>query len=330
MNHNLIERLQNFTLDRKLLSIDSNDRDISKWADPSEFEITCPQVYSNVESLRLINIQIPNKFYNISEELQNNKLRVNFNNTDLSTITLDDGLYTPIQLQTALQYELSRVNSDFVVKYNEVNSKMYFGNTDSDFSFNFDETISYNYNINGPCNTNIYDQHSNWGLGAILGFDKKIYTSSSHPDADKFSWEPNQPTWIANTTHIIVSPKPIDLDENQFIYIEIDKLNNCDEIQPFKINKHTNTNNGIMNSFFAKVPINKSEHNQSFSAKDIFLENISYFQPPIEKISKLKLKFRHHNGSLVNFHNYNVSLMIEINQIRNEIKNYNVRKPYTI
>ena len=37
-----------------------------------------------------------------------------------------------------------------------------------------------------------------------------------------------------------------------------------------------------------------------------------------EKLSKLKLKFRYHNGMLVNFHGQNVSLTIEINQIRND------------
>ena len=31
MNHQLIERMQNFTLNRKILSIDSNDRDNKKW-----------------------------------------------------------------------------------------------------------------------------------------------------------------------------------------------------------------------------------------------------------------------------------------------------------
>ena len=65
MNHQLIDRLQNFTLDRKLLSIDSNDRDINKWPNPYEFEVSCPQSYTNVESIRLISIQTPNVFYNI-------------------------------------------------------------------------------------------------------------------------------------------------------------------------------------------------------------------------------------------------------------------------
>ena len=38
----------------------------------NEFEIITPQIYTNVESLRLLNIKLPNQLYNISENLQNN------------------------------------------------------------------------------------------------------------------------------------------------------------------------------------------------------------------------------------------------------------------
>jgi glycosyltransferase involved in cell wall biosynthesis len=65
-------------------------------------------------------------------------------------------------------------------------------------------------------------------------------------------------------------------------------------------------------------------------ANDGYLETISYFQPPIDKIAKFKLKFRYHNGMLVDLHNCNISLSLEINQIRNEMNNYEVRSPFKI
>ena len=94
--------------------------------------------------------------------------------------------------------------------------------------------------------------------------------------------------------------------------------------------KYTNVNNGIINSYFAKIPIIKSDYNQSFSGKFNYNESLSYYQPPIERISKFKFKFRYHDGRLVDFQNYNFSFDLEINQIRNEIKNYDVRKPFTV
>ena len=326
-NHQLIERMQNFTLDRKILSIDSNDRDISKWPNSSEFEISCPQNYNNVESIRLVNIQTQNKFYNISEYLQNNKLLVEFNNSsDLSSVILDDGLYNEIQLQDSLKHEFKNIDPSFIVKFNEVNRKMYIGHPSSSFKLKFTGIISYN-NCGINNYNNIYKQNTKWGLGAILGFDKKEYSSNSNNN-NRFQYENSD--WIINSSNIIESPKTIDLNENEQIFIEVEKLNKSDEIKPYIIDKINNTNSGIVNSFFAKTPIITCQPNQSINNKECYIEGVSYFQPPLDKISKLKIKIRYHNGMLVNFNNSNVQLTFEINQIRNEMKKYEVRKPFLL
>lgn len=304
----LIERLQNFTLNRKILSVDSGDRDINKWPSSSEFEVSCPQDYNKVESIRLVTLQTPNTFYNISEYLQNNKLVI-----DNTLITLDDGFYTYTTLASELTSKLQNLTSHqgIAVTFNDVTKKITITNNNS-FTLNFDTVLNYSTtNINCKFNNyvDVFKQHSSWGLGAILGFDKKSYTSSN------------------NT---IISPKIVNLDDYQYIYIEAEKLNNADEIKPYLIDKINNTNSGIVNSFFAKVPIIKSNYNQSINNKECYIEGVSYYQPPLEKISKLKFRFRYHNGLLVDFQNFNVSLTLEINQIRNEIKNYDVRSPFLL
>ena len=325
MTHQLIERKQNFTLDRKVLSVDTNDRDINKWPNPCEFEVSCPQSYNNIESIRLLNIQTPNKFYNISEYLQNNKFIVKLN-TGEKIIVLDDGYYTISKLVTSLNNELSVNSINIKVKHNEVNNKIYFGHTSVVFSLIFNsQDLSYNNCYNSNYN-NIYKQHSKWGLGAILGFNKDTVTSKQESTKNKFQHELTN--WIGNGSYIIEPFKAVDLDEYQNIYIEIDKLNKSDEIKPYIVDKINNTNSGIMNSFFAKVPILKNEQNQSINTKDFCIEDVSYFQPPLENINKLKIKIRYHNGLLVDLQNYNISMTFEINQIRNEIKDYNVRTPY--
>lgn len=319
MAHQLIERKQNFTLDRKVLSVDTNDRDIDKWPNPCEFEVSCPQSYNNIESIRLLNIQTPNKFYNISEYLQNNKFKIEISGTNLDFIILEDGYYTIENLVKSLNNATT-----ISVKYNEVNNKIYFGHNHSFTMYFNDSDLSYNNCYNSNYN-NIYKQHSKWGLGAILGFNKEIVTSSTQSTKQKFQHESSN--WSSGH-YIIEPPKSVDLDEYQNIYIEIDKLNKSDEIKPYIVDKINNTNSGIMNSFFAKVPIFKNDNNQSINAKDFCIEGVSYFQPPLEKISKLKIKIRYHNGLLVDLQNYNISMTFEINQIRNEIKDYNVRTPY--
>ena len=311
MNHHhpLIKTSHNFVLDRKVLFIDSNDRDIERWPSASEFEINCPQNYNNVESLRLSSINLPNFFYNISEQLRTNKMIIEFNGSHV--ITLEDGYYNYTQLQIALETELQAIQSEsvFEVSYNSITRKFTFLNDSNQFIFRFDLPNSYDCSKTNY-KTDVYAQHSNWGLGYILGFDKKKYTSN--------------PSSIN-----IVSPNPSDLEDNKCIYIELEKYNKCDEIKPFLYYNYNNANSGIVNSAFAKIPIYPFQDNKGL-VNDGYFENISYYQPPIDKIAKFKLKFRYHNGMLVDFHNFNVSLSLEINQIRNEMSNYEVRSPYKV
>lgn len=311
-NNPLIKTSHNFVLDRKILFIDSNDRDKERWPNASEFEINCPQNYTNVESLRLSNIMLPNFFYNISEQLQTNKMIVEFNGAP-HIITLEDGCYNYTQLQYALLTELQAIQSgsNFDVSYNSITRKFTFLNPFNQFVFRFDLPNSYDCS-KVSYKTDVYAQHSNWGLGYILGFDKKKYS-----------------TIFAQSPPTIVSPNPCNLEDNKCIYIELEKFNKCDEIKPYLYYNYSNTSSGIVNSAFAKIPIYMFQDNKGL-VNDGYFENVSYYQPPIDKISKLKLKFRYHNGMLVDFNNFNVSLSLEINQIRNEMNNYEVRTPFKI
>jgi len=346
MEHFLIERLQNFTLDRKILSIDTNDRDKSRWPNPNEFEVSLPQTYSNVESIRLLNIQIPNKLYNISEHLQNNKMIIQ-SGSDKLLITLEDGYYSnshiceTIQNKVRLGFGYDWIsNNVFNVDFNSISQKPHFTSANKEFSFIFlDSDITYNTYSNSPCNNNIYDQHSNWGLGNILGFDNKqrveSYPVSDPSNSDIFFYYNSNQLIPTSAAGVIVPPKQMELNQNQFIYLDVDKYNTSDEIKPFINDRLNNTNSGLVNSYFAKIPIQYKLYdinsiNQSLSSKDDFIDSFSYYQPPIEKISKLKIKFRYHNGLPVDLANFNISLTLEINQIRNEMKNYDVRTPFKL
>jgi hypothetical protein len=313
-NNPLVKIKHNFVLDRKILFIDSNDRDKERWPNPAEFEINCPQNYNNVESLRLVNIMLPNFFYNISEQLQTNKMIVDFSGS-LHNITLEDGCYNYTQLQDTLVTKLKTIHTTFDVCYNPINRKytfLYTQNNTPEFHFRFDLPNNYNC-IKDNYKTDVYAQHSNWGLGYILGFEKKKYSSYD----------------VSYTHQQLDAPNPIDLEDNKCVYIELEKYNKCDEIKPFLYYNYSNPNSGIINSSFAKIPIYLFQDNKHL-VNDGYFENVSYYQPPIDKIAKFKLKFRYHNGMLVDFHNFNVSLSLEINQIRNEMNNYEVRTPYKL
>ena len=169
--------------------------------------------------------------------------------------------------------------------------------------------------------------------GRPKGFDNKNFVSSTaqlDANSPELYFYHNNTQNLSSAAGVIVPPNKLNLDFNQFVYLEIDKYNTSDEIKPFINDRLNNTNTGLVNSYFAKIPIRfKSDGvNQSLSCKEDFIDSLSYYQPTIEKISKFKIKLRYHNGILADLGNYNISLTLEINQIRNEMKNYNVRTPF--
>ena len=322
-NHNF-----NYSIDSKILFIDSNDRDIAKWPNSSEFEINCPQVYNNVQSLNLLNIVLPNPIYNISDYLQNNKLVMTISGIGECIITLEDGYYDVETLRSSLQNKINRsTNGNLVVAYNEVSRKYYFGISNNSITNGgfFQLMFNRQLDFSSSCitNVNVYSQHSNWGLGYILGFDKKTYASRTIDNSNNLIFDYSANAWIATSNaSVISSPYPHTLDANENIYIELEKYNKCDELKPYLSYNYNNSNSGIVNSAFAKIPIsNLATHNSNIT---VLLDNeisstVSYFKPPIEKLAKIKIKIRYHNNMLVDLQNTNVSLSLSINQ---EVKDF--------
>jgi hypothetical protein len=330
-----------YSIDSKILFIDSNDRDIAKWPNSSEFEITCPQVYNNVQSLNLLNIVLPNPIYNISDYLQNNKLAIDISGIGEYIITLEDGYYDVEALRSSLQnkinYNTGHANADFVVAYNKVSRKFYFGHTDNHihtrpngttethtipnagfFQLKFDKQLTYSSSC--VTNINVYSQHSNWGLGYILGFDKKTYTSKSIDTSNNLRFDYANTSWIdTSSASVISSLYPHTLDANENIYIELEKYNKCDDLKPYLSYNYNNSNSGIVNSAFAKIPLHPANSGINTALLDHEISStVSYFKPPIEKIAKLKIKIRYHNNMLVNLQNANLSLTLSINQVSKE------------
>ena len=76
--HPLIAREQTYVLERKLVTIHSEDRDVCSWPHSSMFEITLPQQLLNVQSIRLIESNFPSVNNVFTNSNQNTKLTFNF------------------------------------------------------------------------------------------------------------------------------------------------------------------------------------------------------------------------------------------------------------
>ena len=167
--HELIKRQNTYVLDRKLVTIHSEDRDISKWPNTNMFEVELPEVLSNVQSMRLVEIVLPANQYIFSNNQQNIKMQfyvtprirnatyMNYytilesNKNIPYNITIQEGYYTPDQMANEIENRMNNAVKEvlinggisspdydlFKVKYDKVGQRLVFGNTYDNFYLPF-------------------------------------------------------------------------------------------------------------------------------------------------------------------------------------------------
>jgi hypothetical protein len=188
-----------------------------------------------------------------------------------------------------------------------------------------------------------YDKISEWGLGNYIGFDKYLYVSDTVVDSD-FAWiEGADLTGILpgnkTPTHVIKGVNTINICDFDNIYMELDKYNCLDELEPYCYN--TNAANQIKYAHYKgrKVPIccNNQQPNKTYNGKhnsaiavipvggtttyqpgDSMISGTFDSMPPVPRIKKFKVKFRWHDGDLVDFNNCNVNFVMQVIELINE------------
>ena len=419
----LIPREQTYVLDRKLVTIHSDDRDIKKWPFSNHFEVELPQTMENVESMRLVEIQLPVVHPTFKNDYQNTKLSFkirpnttsdpnetpelyhqmlldHYNDGGDFTITIQEGYYCPEELAMELQDRMNQAVSDFIILnwqtywptadlseecitppaeylnmrvfFDKVSMRYWFGNIIDGFELLFNKREEY---ILDNCEQpDMWEKYNRWGLPAYLGYDRELYTSIpslnndddpdiSFPTPIKFAYMGRKGIWMCPTApdlpvHYVKGPMAPFLTGERSIYMECKKYNSYDELKPYvqntnsavsrgydysqlyqsrctKGNKAANCvvggaydYNGYVNAAFAKIPVKTTPMGELVDSRNGFLQNVTMFDVPEEKISKLEVKFRYHDGRLVDFGNIPFDFTIEFNQLKNEIqRSYQVRIP---
>ena len=244
----------------------------------------------------------------------------------------------------------------FIIVYNEVSKKLWFGNqrdgftiTNSTLYLNQTTTPLYGKScvITKPkssqhqqcptnvtvtsqdqgmiCGQNALPQFNTWGLPYFLGLpmcdveavvDASANTQSSatrffYTDVSGGIWLTPSP--VTASCYYVESTYQVNLGLPLYIYMEIKLLNFMDETSPYNFSSftmQTNQTNGVVNSAFAKIPI--SMVNQWYKPADTF----KIYNPPAERIRRLCIKFRYHDGTLVDFGNSQYSFMLEFTLFR--------------
>ena len=297
----------------RMVTIHTEDRDVTKYPYENVFEVELPSTLKNILSLELFDIKLPTFYYNISDYLHNSKLwfSVPLYFQEPIQLIIPSGCYDynelAVELAKQLNYyttkELFRIGAymdsttkytDFYVLYN-VNERRYtIQNKQHTFTLWFDKPSIYD------CNTGYSEQLlRNLGICFNLGFNKEKYEAvyvTADTDSTTFH------------TYCVKSIKIANLDFNNTIYMEIDTYNWIDEALPFSKstnNFYNNDFNGNVNNCFAKLVL--SDTSKTYIPVDKFKRFLPHM---VERILRLKFKFRYHNGMLVDFVNqpFNFSL----------------------
>lgn len=295
--------MQSFVVYKKLLSVHSEDRDITKWPSSTMFDIEIPVEYKNVVSLRLSDIEIPASYYVFTAKNQNISLTVELED-ETQMVFISEGTYTPMQLTMELTNQLNNCFPE------DPDFQVFYSNTTMKFTFLHPKLFTFYFNRSG---NSMYEQYTQWGLGSYLGFCKQEYTSTKK---DYHSY--GDCIYIAGM-YTIDAPFTANVFGDSYLYMELDYYNSIDELSPYTERSNSMFNarqNGNHNASFAKIPTLAIANQKQYISKESFLSNIFFSDPPLERIQKFKVKFRYHDGRPVDFGNTNFSFTIEVTMLR--------------
>lgn len=241
----------------------------------------------------------------------------------------------------------------FAIVYNSVGQRMWFGNNADQFELtnNYDSQFIYNL-VNAQCSRrNRLPSMANWGLPSYLGFTRcpatalsanqitaeqeSIYNKTNGiginvniaGSVPRFFYGDVLPGdngyWLVPvlpqaSVYFLEAPAKINFMGPAYIYMEIDGLNSIDETSPYNISEfttHTNETNGRVLSSFAKIPVPSTPISQWFDRDQ---NPYKYFNPPAERIRKLKIKLRYHDGQEVDFGLFDYSFLLEFTLMRHQ------------
>jgi len=291
---------------------------------------------------------------------------------------IEEGFYNPIQMSIELTNKFNYITSQrisayffkkgwtdtlnefqskggytrFIIVYNNVSLKLWFGNRADGFTIVNEAGLLTNTFLDGLCKidgTHVPDA-SNYGLPSYLGLPRcnteaissstlenlgntqqfngitvpRFYYGDVFPGDDGFWLVPNTDL-SGSQVYFIEAPFKINLMGPSSFYIEIPQLNCIDETQPFNISSFTvktNGTNGISNSAFAKIDLTSTPISQFFNRESV---SFKYFYPPLERLRRLSIKIRYHNGQLVDFSKFDYSFTLEFSLLNPQAdRNYNI------
>jgi hypothetical protein len=271
-----------------LINIDSQNRDIVKYADPGYFIYVLPETIKNISFIRLASIELPTLFYTFLNQYNNTTFRIILNNNSNVTIVIKEGNYQSSTIITTIQSQLNTINTnfvqDFTITWDSINYKIKISNSAA-FSLIFDNDPTYRslgnrLGFRGSNSSYLYDTQ-------VSSIDPKTQTLSYHWQGETF----------------------LDVTKDEYLYL---RINDYGVIYNYHREK----------TLLAKIIL----YDQQFVIDNgaNFLTKMYNFRQPIN-LSKLEIELISSLGARINMNLIDFSMTLECGQIYDSTKkeNYN-------
>ena len=247
-------------------------------ANITQYMITLPQPINDVKSIAVKNMELPMSFYNISDSLENNLLKITNTVSGVSYIlVIKDNYYTIGSLTTEINSKLSSLGLINDISFSVINNNSQFYCDSGTFTFEFAVK-----RIGGSGSLNIeFDKYNVKNkLGWVLGFRNIRYSlGSSSP---------------------LISESFIDLSTIRYLYLCIDEFSKGNQnsfISPLSrslINKNILAKiclDYATHEFLAVLPANnanglllsdKREYNGKINLQKLKVQLINEFGYPVD------------------------------------------------
>ena len=209
------------------------------------------------------------------------------------------------------------------------------------YQANLDTSLFLPRKTNDCAEVDYYADDLKWGLPVYLGLTGQEVATEYKWDTGEFRSVPgyNLPTYsyysrnssnyqpfkrkvdgYSQASIFVTVPKfQLDVKGEPYFFMDLDTLNCLDEIIPYKDNTFSNVNNistGNPNSAFAKLPLSILD-DVAYGGSQPMSKN---YTPPLNRLSKISIRLRFHNGRPVKFGVQPFSFVLQITTSKLSIK----------
>jgi hypothetical protein len=261
----------------KYVNIDTKFRDEYNSNTTSDYNITLPERITDVRSISVTNVEIPITFFNISENLGNNAMKVGS-----TALVVPDGEYTLTTLVDALNAR--RTALTIAITFSYASNKITITADSGTFAIDFGVD-----SIGGFAKYNFKSR-----LGWLMGFRSQTYSISS------------------SGTTTMTSEFLVDLSGPRYLYLVIDEFTGNGNQKSFVSPLPSSV---INKNILARIPLNKQTY-AFMSVLPVgistgLLTDVRSYTGKVD-IQKLNIQLVNENGIAMNLNGADFSFCLEI------------------